>query len=236
MKPEILTERPERLLIFRLLIGVDQRTLAKLLDKSQGTIWAIESGIRNTIDIAAAIKIINILKKTKQIPSKEILLKRFSEIAHRGRFHGEYAKRMGHKASTKRAIKSAILRKPTEQENAFIKILTEHKIQFQFHGVISASRKFVVDFVFPSERNPKVVLEMKDLKSNYRKRLMAVELAYRAIKIRDKYPQIKLIAVIDGSLQKDAFKIIKSEYDKVLLNSPFKNILKVINSFMGSSV
>jgi hypothetical protein len=89
-----------------------------------------------------------------------------------------------------------------------------------------------VDFVFPSERDPKLVLEIKDLQSNYRKRLLAIDLAYRAIKIRQNYPNIKLIALVDGNLQNDALQIIKPEYDKVIQNASSEEVLDIIKGFM----
>ncbi len=67
----------------------------------------------------------------------------------------------------------------------------------------------MVDFVLPSEKQPKVVIEMKDLRSEYRKKLAAIDLAYRAIKIKERYPKVKLVAVIDGNLQNEALEIIK---------------------------
>ena len=234
LKPQMIAEKPNRLLIFRLLLNTDQRTIARMLNKSQGTIYAIEKGLRKSVDLNDATKIIEETKKVEQIPTKEILLKRLSEIANRGTFNGVYAKIMSLKASKERSIKGAVLKEPTKQENTLIRKLNEQKTPFQFHGVIEASRKFVVDFAFPSEKNPKVILEMKELKLDYRKRQMAIELAYRAIKIRQKYPQIKLITVIDGNLQEEAIKIIKEEYDRVLINSPLDDVLKTIKFLMGS--
>ena len=156
------------------------------------------------------------------------MTKRFSEIANRGKFYGKYAKKMSLK-SPNNAIASAILRQPTVQESSLIKKLNQKGIQFKFHGLIETPRKFVVDFVLPSEQNPKIVLELKDFKTNYNKRSTAVELAYRAIKIHQKYPQIKMIAVLDGNIQQDALRIIREEYNKVLLNPAFQEIENAIN-------
>lgn len=211
---------------------MDQRSLASLLDKSQGTIWSIENGYIKNISSADAVKILNATRKIKNIPNETILLNRVSEIAKRGRFHDEYAKKMSKRASKDKSIRSAVLSMPTKQENVLIKALNKQKINFQFHGVIKASRKFVVDFVFPSERDPKLVLEIKDLQSNYRKRLLAIDLAYRAIKIRQNYPNIKLIALVDGNLQNDALQIIKPEYDKVIQNASSEEVLDIIKGFM----
>lgn len=230
LKPEIIEEKPQRLIIFRLILGFDQRSMANFLGKSQGTVWSIERGIRK-INPTLAAKVINQVKKVKSIPTKNDLIQRHSEIANRGKFYGDYAKKMSLKAPN-RSVTSAILAKPTLQEANLIALLNKEKIKFQFHGVLESSRKFVVDFVFPSEKTPKLIVEVKELKSIYRKRLAAIDLAYRAIKIRQKHPKIKLIAIIDGDLQGDASSIIGEEYNKLILNSSPENSLKVIRQYL----
>jgi transcriptional regulator with XRE-family HTH domain len=121
LNPEVLKNDPRRLLIFRLLLNMDQRSLASLLDKSQGTIWSIENGYIKNISSADAVKILNATRKIKNIPNETILLNRVSEIAKRGRFHDEYAKKMSKRASKDKSIRSAVLSMPTKQENVLIK-------------------------------------------------------------------------------------------------------------------
>ncbi len=237
-EPEVLENYPRRLLIFRLALNMDQRKLARKLGVSQGTIWAIESGYKKQIKTKTALKILNLMAANNiRIPDYQTLLNRYSNIAERGKFHGEYARRMANKAvSLGSGIKSAILKKPTAQEAILLKELTKQGIAFQFHGVIVTPRKFVVDFVFPSDKSPKVVIEMKDLKSNYRKRMQAIDLAYRALKMHQSHPNLKLIAVVDGTLQDDALGILKDEYDKVLQNPSSREVVKVVKGLIGSTV
>ena len=201
--------------------------MAKILNKSQGAIWSIEKGLIKKLSMENAQIIIGQIKGN-EIISPSLLFKRQQDISQRGKFYGDYAKRMSQRAPKDISIRSAIAQTPTKQEKELIEELRKQGIKFQFHGKIAASRTFIVDFVFPSESKPKIFLEMKDLPSNYLKRLMAVELAYRAIKIKKKHPKIKAVAVIKGNLQNNAYEIIKEEYDNVLLNPSLQEVLKAI--------
>lgn len=230
--------KPERLLILRLALNVDQRRFATMLGISQGTVWNIERGGRKHLSKKVIVKVRHLVtSKSIQIPTVDILSKRHLEITRRGRFAGEYARKMANKAvSSGSALKSAIRKDPTHQEDSLIEELSRQKILFQFHGVIGTTRKFVVDFVFPSDRSPKIALEVKDLRLDYRKRLQAIDLAYRALKIRQSNPKIKLVAVVDGKLQNDALSIIKEEYDNVLQNPSSKEVAKTIKGLSGSTM
>ncbi len=230
IRPELLIKNPKWLLVFRLLLNKDQRSLAKMLNKSQGTIWSLETGVIKQMNPKDAQKIAELTKPVGIVEAK-VLLERYNDISQRGKFYGDYAKRMRQRAPNDISIRSAIAQAPTSQEEELMQELKKQGIKFQFHGKIVASRTFVVDFIFPSENNPKIFLEMKDLPSNYLKRLMAVELAYRAIKIKKKHPKIKAVAIIKGNLQNNAYQIIKEEYDKVLLNTPLHEVLKTLKQF-----
>lgn len=237
-EPKVLEAYPKRLLIFRLALNMDQRKLAEKLWVSQGTIWAMENGYRKQIATRMVLKIFGLMSVNKiVIPDYQTLLNRYSNIAEKGKFRGEYAKKMANRAvSASSSIKSAVFTKPTTQEATLLKELNREKIAFQFHGVIKASRTFVVDFVFPSDKYPKIVLEMKDLKLDYRKRMQAIDLAYRALKMRQSYKHLKLVAVVDGTLQNDALEILKGEYDKVLQNPSSREVVKAVKDLIGSTV
>ena len=236
IRPEVLTRNPRRLLVFRLFLNLDQRSIGKLLGKSQGTVWFIENGYIKTINKDSAVRIVELAKKIRTVPNYEDLSARSMEITKRGRFYGQYAKKMSERASKDKSIRSAVSIKPTRQEALLVEELTKKQVDFKLHGVIDAERKFVVDFVFPSEGNPRLILEMKDLQKDYRKRLLAIDLAYRSLKIRKYHPDVRMIAAINGKLQNDALEIVKSEYDKVLQNASPVEVLRAINSYIGSTV
>jgi transcriptional regulator with XRE-family HTH domain len=229
---EVLMDNPRRLVIFRLLMNLDQRSLASLLNKSQGTIWSIENGYIKNISAQNSLKILKNVRKIKTFPDEKELLGRLSGIKSRGRFYGEYAKEMSTRAAKDKSIRGAVMSVPTSQEDIIRKELINQNINFKFHGIIEAHRKFVVDFVFPSEKDPKLILEVKNLPSDYRKRILAIDLAYRALKIRQSYPNTKLIAVVDGKLQNDALDILNNEYDRVIQNTSLEETLKIIKSFI----
>lgn len=230
INPHIISKRPHTLLTFRLILNMSQWQFAKLINKSQGTVYMIENNMRKSVDEKVIQRVLSKIKRIRQVPEKKILIERYSKIANRGTFRDSiYAKRMSLMASKERSIKGAILNAPTKQEKAFIDMLQDKNIPYKFHAVIVASRKFVVDFLFPSDENPRLVIEMKQLNLNYRKRLQAIELAYRAIKIHQKYPNIKLIAILEGNIPEEVINILKEDYDHVFVNVPFKNIIKLLN-------
>ncbi|MBU3897149.1 MAG: helix-turn-helix domain-containing protein [Nanoarchaeota archaeon] len=205
---EILSEDPQKLLVFRLMLNINQRKLANLLNVSQGTIYAIENGKRKKLNIKLIERIVEMINKLEIIADTDTLTKRYSDIANKGKFQGEYAKRMSFRASKERSIRGAVNKKPTNQEKKFIIELDKIGVQYTFNGVVTIenSRKFVVDFIFPSQNNPKVIIEMKELKSKYRKRLQATELAYKAIKMRQHHTNIKMIVVLDGIIENEVKK------------------------------
>ncbi len=229
--PDVILENPKRLVIFRLIKNMDQRSFGNMLGISQGTIYAIENDLRKTVKMKVIEGIFESLRGVK-IPDKKTLLNRYDEISLRGKFHGEYARKMSLLANKNRSIKGAVLKPPTDQEGEFIRRLQETNMDFKFHGIVKTSREFVVDFIFPSEINPRLILEVKDLKHNFRKRQSAIQLAYESLKIRQKYPEIKLLAAINGKWENDAINIIKEEYDYVLLNKPVEEVIELIRNFL----
>ena len=229
--PNVILENPKRIVIFRLISNMDQRSFGDVLGISQGTIYAIENGLRKTVKMKVIKGVFESIKDMK-IPGKEKLLKRYNEIYIRGKFHGEYARKMSLLANKNRSIKGAVLKPPTNQENEFIKRLQETNVNFKFHGIVKTSREFVVDFIFPSEIDPKLILEVKDLNNNFRKRQSAIQLAYESLKIKQKYPEIRLLAAINGKWEFDAINIIKEEYDYVLLNKPVDEVIKLVRNFL----
>src|SRR3989344_2581737 len=90
-----LLEKPQTLKVLRLLLGIGQRDLAKLLSTSQGTIWCLEKGRTKRIPKEFLEKIFAELKKKKIKPiSINELRKKERELYQKGKFHGEYAREM----------------------------------------------------------------------------------------------------------------------------------------------
>ncbi|MBI4015706.1 MAG: helix-turn-helix domain-containing protein [Candidatus Aenigmarchaeota archaeon] len=232
LKPEIIYTKPQRLLILRLILNMSQWQLAKFIGKSQGTVYNIEKGFRKSVDEKVINKVFEEIKCMQRIPSREILIRRYYEISERGTFRDtERARKMSLKASKERSLKGAIIKGPTEQEKRYIEIFQKLGISHKFHALVRTNRNFVVDFALPSENIPKIIIEVKQMNFNYRKRLQAVELAYRAMKIRQKYPYVRLIAILEGNIQKDAIDIVKEEYNDVLVNQSVYKLINIIKPF-----
>lgn len=172
-----------------------------------------------------------ILSKQKfEALSEEAFIKRLKEIAVRGRFFGEYAKKIAERGARKGAIRSAQSKKPTAQEQQIADFLQSSGVSFEKQAALEVNGVFyVVDFAIPSAKNPRIVVEAKNLKTKYRKKASICELAYKSIKLKQKYFGVKTVAVLNGHLTNTEKLILSQEFDELLYNSPLDKLLFLVN-------
>lgn len=223
---KVLSESPQSILIYRLSLNMGQRDFAKKLGKSQATISEIERGLHKQLDSEIAKRWASILQDIEILQLSE-LQGQHRNIAKRGLFKGEYAKKMARKGAVKAAIRSNQLRTPTAQEKHIAELLEENKIPFDSQSAIKAGNQhFVADFLIPTKNNSKLLIEVKALKTIYSKRLHVIDLAYRSIKIKDKFPNYKTMAIIEtNKLIPSQKKILTEDYDFVLINPTDRKII-----------
>jgi DNA-binding XRE family transcriptional regulator len=227
ISPEIILKEPKVLKIFRVLSGNGQTTFAKTLGISQSAVSALERGAIKALSKKELKRVGLVLSKQKfEVLSEEEFIKRSKKIAIRGRFYSEYAKAIAEKNARKAAIRSAQSKKPTVQEQQIADFLQGNGICFEKQASLEVNNVFyVVDFVIPNAKNPRMIIEAKNLETKYRKKASICELAYRSIKLKQKYSGVKTVAVINGNLTKTEELILSQEFDTLLYNSPLNKLL-----------
>ena len=211
-----------------------QRDFAKILGKSQATISEIERGLHKKLDSETAKRWAKLLRDTKILPLSE-LRGQHGNIAKRGLFKGEYAKKMARKGAVRAAIRSNQSRTPTDQEKHMAELFEKNGIPFDSQSALKAgNHHFVVDFVIQTKGSSKLLIEVKALKTTYSKRLHMIDLAYRSMKIKQRYPNYKTMAIIETNhLIPSQKKILTEDYDIVLINPTDRKIIGSIrHSFL----
>lgn len=210
MYPEgMILEKPMRIKVFRIILGLGQRKFAELLGTNQSRISLIERGKKPESKEEKAY--FEILKKTK-IDVTQIDENDEMRIKRRGIFEGEYARKMAERSSG--SIKAAKAKKPTPQEQKIIEFLENKNIIYERNGHFNLKGfNIVCDFVIPNVNKPEKIIEAKELHTKYRKKGSMFELSYKAIKLKEKYPKTILIAIIDGELTNSEKRILINEFN-----------------------
>lgn len=225
IKSSVFGKYPAALKLFRLMAGCDQRAFAKLIGRNQQWVSAIERGFIRNISAAEAgrlAKTIGGLKLRKAAKGEIGRLE--AEIASRGKFSGEYARRMALKAAGRNSIRSAQMQKPTPQEEAIRAALQANGISFQMHAPVKVGKiTFVCDFV--AGKRP-VIIEAKCLTTKYRTKALVAELAYKALRIRRFYPNARLAAVLnrDATMAASEKTILKEEFDSLFFDDELEKL------------
>jgi transcriptional regulator with XRE-family HTH domain len=230
MKAKQLIRNPKLLKHIRVALGLSQIQFARLLGTKQSTLSALERGKIKTLSMKTAEKIGKRIKLEKiSFFSKNEVRKQAAEIASRGKFKGEYARKMALKAHSKNAIKSAQAQKLTTQEKKIEELLKRNSFQYEIHPVIETGGvSFVADFAI-NKKGCKIILEAKNLKTRYRIKAQICELAYKATRIKRFHKNVKMIAVINGKLMQSEKKILSDEFDVVFNENEERKIIKFVN-------
>ena len=209
---------------------MSQHQLAKLVSCSQGTIWALEAGYRKKVPIDIAKKLIE-LDNFPQLLGDMELKSLSAKIGSRGRFTFANASEFASKGGFKGAITTAAKRKPTFQEQYIMEALKKENLPFATQVLIMGkSRRFIVDFAIPSENSTKIIIEAKSLPNKFGKDLQMISLAWRIIKIREKFPNVFILVWLNGKIPKSVLQIVKDEADYVAYNEPVEKTIEIIRS------
>lgn len=224
-----VVENPSLIKKIRVENGLSQRALAKLVNCSQGTIWALEEGYRKQVSVNVAKKLMQLFKSDGRLPSNERVNALSAQIAKRGRFTHENAREFASKGGQKGALIAAVQRRPTSQEQQIEKFLLNKNIAFTRQALVRGdTRRFVVDFALPSEESPKIIIEAKSLPNKFRKDLQMISLAWRIIKMKQKYPELLVIVWLEGEIPPSALQIVKDEADYVALNEHVDKLSEIV--------
>ena len=226
-----IVENPSLIRKIRVENGLSQRTLANIVNCSQGTIWALEAGYRKQVSINIAKKLIPLANSVGRLSADERIQFLSSQIAKRGRFTLENAKVFASRGGQKGAVITAARRKRTSQEQLIADFLQKENVAFMSQALVwGKARRFIVDFALPSESSPKIIIEAKSLLNKFGKDLQMISLAWRIIKIRQTYPDTFVIVWLEGEIPKSALQIVKDEADYVALNEPVDRLLELVRN------
>lgn len=257
--PEILLKEDFSMMVFRLALSLSQRQFANLLGISRGKVshfeqhnpvkienYVIAKGFMNVIEkefvsknLMGKIKVKDLLNTYDLFMSKSILDSARSK---------EIRSKVASVSMQKNAWLSASVQQPKNHfEEQIFDLLKSNNIDFDFHAPVQAKTKIlIVDFAIPSSKNLKVVLEVKQTKSqrvrteytiiwNY-----IVELDHKMHNIKLSNPNVLTLVAISNSL-KPLNKIqngIKSEVldiDNVFIDSNLSDLPIYIKSVINSN-
>ncbi len=224
-----IVEDPTLVERIRVANGLSQHQLAKLAECSQGTVWAVEAGHRKKVPINIAKKLIELSVSMIRLPPRNEVKFLSAKIAQRGLFTKGKVKEIASRGGYKGAIITATRRELTSQEKLIKTFLESKKIAFAYQALLwGKTRRFIVDFALPSESSPKAIIEAKSLLNKFRKDLQMISLAWRIIKIKQKYPDMVAIVWLEGEIPKSALQIVKDEADYVGVNEPIEKLSEIV--------
>lgn len=231
IESSVFMKYPKALRVLRLMSGKDQVSFAALIGKNQQWVSAIERGFIHSISKHDAEKLAS---KIGRLTLRKVALQNIAqleaEISSRGKFSGEYARKMALKSAGRNAVRSAESQKPTPQEEAIASALRKNRIDFQMHKSVSVGKiTFVCDFVVGKQP---LIIEAKHLTTKYRTKALIAELAYKALRIKRFYPKAMLIVVINRAavLSSSEKLILKEEFDSLFFEDELGKLACEISS------
>lgn len=229
IKGLVLLKYPNSMRIFRLLAGNDQRSFAKLIGRNQQWVSAIERGFIHSLSPPEAERIASRIGTLKLATvSAGELAQLGVNIANKGKFYGEYARRMALRG-IENSIKSAMAQKPTAQEESIASALRAKRIDFQIHEPVKVGGiTFVCDFVIG---NLPIIIEAKNLNTKYRTKPLIAELAYKSLRIKRFYPKAMVIAVLNRKAAITASErlVLSEEFDSLFFDDELEALANEIS-------
>ncbi len=250
----------QRLIIFRLALGLTQARFANFLDVYEGVVHQYEAGhvyrmqrknadrflvkIQNTYpNLHENLEIEKILKKLSQLnaiasglENKHLLIagKKTWFTSERGK---EMVKRIPWEAKRRGGTKTAQLQKPTAQESELMKIFQIDGIPFEFHPMVKGlSRDFVADFAIPNGNNPHVVIEARRFSSRNLRVIFqgAKDMALRAFRIKKANLDIIIVGVVDIGIgiYGEPQEILQEAFDACVINQGREGLVKTLKSLL----
>ncbi len=209
-------KNPKLLQKIRASLGFSQIKFARFLGTKQSTLSALERGAIKTVSEEAAECFAKKLKDVKiAFMTENEMQQKLLQISQRGKFKGEYARRMALKVHSKNAVESARSQPLTKQEERINTLLKESGLHYEIHPAIDAGGiSFVADFKVEKNRWM-ILVEAKEFRTKYRLKAPICELAYKATRIKRFNKNVMMVAVVSGRLMQSEKKILSDEFDAV---------------------
>lgn len=209
IKPEFLANSPKIIKVFRMLHGKGLIEFAKLLKKNFNTISQYELGGIRRIRLAEAKRMIETL--AEEMPanaSREQAFenfRKFKELSIGGAVQGFL-----------RAEKAVL----TADEKRIRNLLQECGIKFEAHKTLDTNiGKLNFDFLVED----KALIECTNSKSKQK----AESLGFRALKIKQKYPQLRTIVVIPHNVT-NGIKRRLADFDHIIFSNKLDELETIL--------
>jgi transcriptional regulator with XRE-family HTH domain len=230
-----IAKYPPLLLVIRLAAGMSQRKFSKTIEISRSALAHYELGIKKGIRAKKAEKIMENLKSViKEADfSEKRIFENFNVMWHQAEFGQDPDKlrKLGRKA-----IKS---RKPTCDEAKILELLEKNIKKYEREGILHfIGIPFAFDFLIPNSKKPILAIECKKIRSTSKRNFkiisyrIAYEIGYKFRLLREEFPKIKTVLIIESELEKlpeRVAKIFEKETDVFLFNEAQE---KIVNSLL----
>ena len=206
--PQIISNNPQYMKIFRMLCNKSLTEMGNLLNKTYAAIAQYERGAIKRIPPKEAEKISRIIKEEMQDTSLEAVLKnnqKFKELSH-----GGYVQ------AFKRAEKAEL----TRQEKFIREILEKMKVNYEVHKTLQTSiGELNFDFWLPEN---KIVIECTESSSNHK----AESLGFRMMKSKDRI-KCKGVVVLPSNVSKGVLRRLV-DYDHIIFSSDLSKLENIV--------
>ena|SRR3989344_1453161 len=206
--PEIVSNNPQYMKIFRMLCNKSLTEMGNLLSKTYAAIAQYERGAIKRIPAKEAEKISRIIKEEMQDTSLETALKnnqKFKELSH-----GGYVQ------AFKRAEKAEL----TRQEKSIREILEKMKVSYEVHKTLQTSiGELNFDFWLPEN---KIVIECTESSSKHK----AESLGFRMMKLKDRI-KCKGVVVLPSNVSKGVLRRLV-DYDHIIFSSDLSKLENIV--------
>ncbi len=209
IKPDVLSNSPHYMKVFRMICGKSLTEMGNLLKKTHATIAQYERGAIKSIPMTEAKKAVQVIKD--EMPRDQTLdhalenIKKFRELSNGGYVQG-----------FKRAEKAEL----TNQEKMVQKILEKNNVAYEAHKTMDTSiGELNFDFWLPKN---KVVIECTESTSKHK----AESLGFRTLKIKDKI-NCKMVAVVPSNVSNGVLRRL-SDCDHIIFTSDLSKLENII--------
>lgn len=232
LRPEILMEDPEKLLLFRLMLNMSQPEFGELISIDDANIPKYELGNIKHMQYKTAKRFIDrIVEKFTKVPLNEVV-RRFEKFRKNSQGWFKAHEDENYLLKIRRlSAANALKSRPTVQEKKLSVILNEHGIRHNLNHLFDEERGIIVDFFIESKKP--VVIECKYVTSERRSMLkeQAKRLACQAYKIKYHHKNVRVLALIESKLKLglNNYQELQGPFDKVFEKK--KDLLSYLTSY-----
>jgi len=206
---ELLSKSPEKIKVFRMLLGKGLREMGELVSRSFVTVSNYELGKIKTIPISESEKMSEIILKNLPSPVTEETLIRNQKFYHDRS-----------KGGVLQALKRAETMALTRQESIVMAVLEDQRIQFEYHVTLD-TKIGPLNFDFLVKKN--VVIDCTTTTNKWK----AESLGFRSIKVKEAHPNFKTIAIIPASVNQGFLRRLV-DFDHVLKDDEITTLTALV--------